>query len=89
MYLINRVNVMTEVMLRNRYRIAQVLKVDVEDVQGKWILVGEALKPEFTVNMEAAEGLTEAEVKEVMQSVYLNFQEEFALRMRGLRHRRA
>lgn len=87
-YLLNKANVVNEVMVRNRYRIAQVLKVEPKHVTARWILVGNTPKPEFIIDMGECDGITEAEVKEVMQTIYLNFKEELSTRLYGLRQRR-
>jgi hypothetical protein len=88
--LLNNESVANEILELARLRIVDVLKVTEADVVARWDL-NESTKrivPAFDVNMDAAQGLTEFQVRSVLAKAYGDLKHELTNRLVGLKERR-
>lgn len=82
--LLNRERVILETVKLAQFKIAGILKIPLTAVQPSMVKSGKSIKPRFDVNIDAAQGVTRAEVHEVVSRVYGFTKRELNERLAGL-----
>lgn len=86
---ITRDVVLTEIATLTRLKLANVMKVTLEDVSCSISWHEGKVVPEITIDADSAEGLEPDQIRQVIQSVWWGIKPELEERLRGLRTRRA
>ena len=83
-FLLNREYVVWETVELARLHICEVLRLSTGQVKATIDLAGDKLSPEFLVDLDACEGITPDEIKEVMRHAYNDCKEEATTRLKGI-----
>lgn len=83
-FLLNSEYVLWEIVELARLHMCEVLKVPLKAIEAKLELNNDTLNPEFTVDADYCKGVEPGEIRQVIETVYIDCKQELYERMKDL-----